>query len=400
MEDKKKKVKTRKKVTTRKIKNENEKTVKEESLKEKRIKDSDSYLFNQESLIDKFAIKINEKIKAERKNTKSQNNPYFWILKFLILIISVFVISFLFNSIRDLGTDIIYEINKTLRSVLSSIWEGVVNFTKHVFILYFIYSNIKSFIDSPYYERLYKNDKKMRDYKDKYFDLIILLIRILAIPFLIMILLIASAAMFIFIYFLFIVSNTSMIFSPFIISISTIYIAYLAYKHILRGFFDINYKVYKNSYLLGILLVLFGSMLVFYELREFKYVNNLPVAFETTKKVSSFDISGKNKIIIKNNSKLNNIKIYKNNNLKDEIKVYVEYFDTAKVEYVYEYNNDNNLVLRFESRTHFKPKNIVDILGIIEKGLIDKTIYNFNLFKYPNIKIYANMTTAEQIFIQ
>lgn len=356
---------------------------------------------NQEdSIFDLVSMRINETLKTERKNTSPRNNPYFWIVKAFLLIISIFLTYHIFEGFKEVGTELIYEINKSLRSILSGIWQFTVSFMKNILILYLVYSNIKLFVESPYYERLYKNDTEMRLNKEIIFDRLLKILKVLSIPFLFILLLLASTSLFLFFYFIFIWANGTSIISPFIISIAVIFISYLAYKHILVGFFDAKYRVNKNNYILALLIILFGSMLLFFELKEFKYDSNLPESVETIKQINTFDISGKDNIIIKNNSKLNNIKIYQNNNLKDEIKIYVEYYKTAKVEHIYKYNDDNNLILKFDSDTKFRLSDVYGLLGMIEKGLIDKTIYNYNLYKYPNIKIYVNEFNTDRIFIK
>lgn len=389
-----------KKVETKKV--DNIKVEKEIVEKRLEVKSVEKPKNNKKeiSIIDLLSLRINETLKSERKNTTADNNPYFWIVKFFILFFSIIGISILFDVIREVGTEAIYEINRSLRSILAGIWGFTVSFMKYILILHTVYINVKSFVKSPYYERLYAKDKEMRIKKELLFEKILRILKTLSIPFLVVLLLTGAFALFIFFYFIFIWINGTFIISPFLISISIILISYLAYKHILVGFYDAKYKINRKAYVLILLALLFSSALIFCELKDFKYDHSLPVAFETKKKVTTFDISARDKVIIKSNSKLNNAKVYKNDSLKDEIKIYIEYYDTAKVEYIYEYNDDNSLILTFNSKQNVKITDIPAILGIIEKGLIDKTIYNFNLFKYPNIKIYVNMNNADRIFIK
>ncbi len=389
-----------KKVETKKV--DNIKVEKEIVEKRLEVKSVEKPKNNKKeiSIIDLLSLRINETLKSERKNTTADNNPYFWIVKFFILFFSIIGISILFDVIREVGTEAIYEINRSLRSILAGIWGFTVSFMKYILILHTVYINVKSFVKSPYYERLYAKDKEMRIKKELLFEKILRILKTLSIPFLVVLLLTGAFALFIFFYFIFIWINGTFIISPFLISISIILISYLAYKHILVGFYDAKYKINRKAYVLILLALLFSSALIFCELKDFKYDHSLPVAFETKKKVTTFDISARDKVIIKSNSKLNNVKVYKNDSLKDEIKIYIEYYDTAKVEYIYEYNDDNSLILTFNSKQNVKITDIPAILGIIEKGLIDKTIYNFNLFKYPNIKIYVNMNNADRIFIK
>lgn len=353
----------------------------------------------EESIIDLVSMRINETLKADRKNTTPKNNPYFWIIKGLMLIAAIIFIVFIFNALEEIGTEIIYEINKSLRSVLSGIWIFTVSFIKNILVLYLIYSNVVQFVESPYYDRLYRKDLEMRNHKDILFDRIIKVLRLVSILFLIVLFLVAAFAIFIFFYFIFIWFNGTKILSPFIVSISVVFITYLAYRHILVGFFNSKQEINNRCYVLGLLLVLFGAMFLFYELKDFKYSSSLPEAFETKVKFTKFDISKKDKVIINNTSKLNNIKIQTNDSLGDEIHVYVEYYKTAKVNYIYQYNDNDDLLIKFDSDTTFGIRDIPDALGMVEKGLIDKTIYNFNLFKYPNIKIFVNTHNADRIFL-
>ena len=96
-------------------------------------------------------------------------------------------------------------------------------------------------------------------------------------------------------------------------------------------------------------------------------------------------------------TKLNTIKLLIDNDLLDEMRVELEYFETADVSYIYNFKNDNELNLEITSKLDFKIDNVFDVFKLASATFNNSTIYNYNLFKYPNITIYINENMSKNI---
>ena len=118
---------------------------------------------------------------------------------------------------------------------------------------------------------------------------------------------------------------------------------------------------------------------------------------KTVKQVKKFDLSKIEKINVKADTKLNTIKVLIDNDLLDEMRVELEYFETADVSYIYNFKNDNELNLEITSKLDFKIDNVFDVFKLASATFNNSTIYNYNLFKYPNITIYINENMSKNI---
>ena len=347
-------------------------------------------------VLEALSMRINDVLRPAKKDNK-KNNAYFWMFKFALLILFIVLINCLFDALGELGEGIIYIVGKSLRSVLSAIWTNSISFMKVLLITCLLYDNLKIFITSPYYGILYKDDKVMLPRKEKFFKVIDIIFKIFAVLFMLIVGALAALAMFGLIYMIVMVINGMYMVSPIIIMAAIFTISYFTFKFIQNKFFDFKVAITKNHFIVAFVVLVLGICFFGYEISSFEYKNTLPIDFELTRKEKSFEIDDNQIIKLKNNSKLNNMKILIDDELDGEIRVVFEYFETAKVKYSYEFNDNDDLKLIFSSDLDFGIENVYDVLKLFVSTFNSKTMYNYNLFKYPNIYVYVNQRDMERI---
>ena len=347
-------------------------------------------------VLEALSMRINDVLRPAKKDNK-KNNAYFWMFKFALLVIYVVLINWLFTELSGLGVTIIYLVGKSLRSVLSAIWICSIAFMKALLITCLLYDNLKIFMESSYYGILYKDDKKMLPKKEKFFHVIEVIFKVIAAFLLLIMGFMAALSMFGLIYMIVMVINGMFMVSPIIIMGAVFVICYFTFKYIQSKFFNLKVVITKNHFIISFVALLVGICFFGYETSSFEYKNTLPVDFELIRKEATFKVEDNQLIKLKNNSKLNNMKILIDEELDGEIRVVFEYFETAKVKYSYEFNDNDDLKLLFSSDLDFGVENVYDVLKLFVSTFNNKTMYNYNLFKYPNIYVYVSKADMERI---
>ena len=350
-------------------------------------------------VLEALSMRVNEVLRPAKKDNK-KNNAYFWIFKFLLLIIYIILINWIFEEVRGLGVSIIYLFGVSLRSVLSSIWIVVIGFMKELIILYLLYDHLKIFISSNYYECLYESDKKMKKKKESFFKAVDVFFKIVAGFFLFIVGIFSAVSLLSFIYMIVMLVNGTYLISPLIIALSIFVMCYFTFKFIQNKFYGGKAVITKHHFIVTTLVLILGIAFFGYETSSFEYKNTLPKDFEIIKKEKVFTLEEGQKIKLENVSKLNNMKILTDNELENEIKVVVEYYHTANVKYTYTFNEDDDLKLTFSSSLNFAPDDFEYVLKLFVETFNSKTMYNYNMFKYPNIYVYANSDDIERIKVE
>jgi len=341
-------------------------------------------------VLEALAIRINDVLRPDKKSKNKKNNAYFWAFKLLLLLLLIFVIKGIFNAFEDIGVSLIYALGKSLRSILSFVWIVSVRYVKGLTILYLMYDNFKIFVNSEYYNNLYAKRNKLRNRKEVVFYIIELVLKVSSVFFMIAIAFLGFISIYTFTIVIIMLIKNIYIISPLIIFGALFLISLLTFLHIKNKFFDSKQTIKNNHFVFAFSILIIGVLSLGYEMSSYEYVNGLPIEMETIIKEASFDINENIKINIKNHSKLNNIEVVYDDNLNDEMYVYFEYFETANVKYTYTFNDKDNLDLSFSSSLDFHPSNVNDVFQLIHSTFNRKTMYNYNLFKYPNITIKIN----------
>ena len=351
-------------------------------------------------VLESLAITINDALRPDKKSKNKKNNAYFWAFKFLLLLLFIFFIKESFKVFEEIGVTLIYTISKSLRSILSFIWVGSLRFIKGLIILYLMYDNFKVFVNSEYYNNLYKNNKKLRNRKENIFYLVELLLKVSAVFFMIAIAILGIIAVYgLLIIIIMLIKNIHII-SPLIIMGALFALSLVILLHIKNKFFGSVQTITTNHFIFVISVLVIGVFLFNYEVSSYEYMNTLPNEMETIVKEASFELKEGSKIKIKNDSKLNNVEVVYDETIGDEMYVSFEYFKTAKVRYTYTFNNNDYLELAFSSSLDFHPGNVNDVFKLVHSTFNRKTIYNYNLFKYPNITVRINPKYEKYLLIK
>lgn len=349
-------------------------------------------------VLDALSIRVNDLLKTTRVGTTDKkNSAYFWLFKLLLLMLYLWIICILFRATRELGVSLIYFFGKSLRSILSIGWVTITSLAEGIIVLYIVYQNACVFTESAFYKKLYHTDKPMKEKKDKVFNFIKGALQGVSIVFLVIIGFIATLALFIGAISINFLIDGVWIISPIIICLAIFAVCYNAFKYIQNKFFGIKTSITYNSILLSIIVLIIGVGAFGYETSSYEYKNGLPLGFETIKQIEKFDVSKVKSINIVSDTKLNNIKVLVDNDLVNDIRVELEYFETANVSYIYKFNEDEKLDLEITSDLNFKVENIFDVAKLASATFNNNTIYNYNLFKYPNITVYVNEKMADKI---
>lgn len=341
-------------------------------------------------VLEALAIRLNDVLRPDKKSKNKKNNAYFWTFKFIFLLLLIWLITIVFNSFEEFGVSLIYIIAKSLRSVLSIIWIVSLSYIKGLLILYLLFDNLKIFVESEYYDNLYESNRKLRLKKETVFKAIELILKVFAVFYMIGIAVVALVSAYILATIVFMLLKNVYVISPILIFGSILLISFFTFMHIKNKFFSIKQTISKNHFIFAFSILFLGVFFFGYETNSYEYKNQLPDGMELTHKEQVFTIKENQKIELKNNSKLDNLEVIYDDTLEDEMKVEFEYFETAEIRYVYTFNENDDLQLSFSSRLDFHSKNLEDVFNLVYSTFNRKTIYNYNLFKYPNITVRIN----------
>lgn len=352
-------------------------------------------------VLDALSIRLNDLLKTGKKGSvERKNSSYFWLFKLIFVVLYILLIVIIFDVTRDFGVALIYAFGKSLRSVLSLGWILILAFLKGILILYVVFNNLVDFMESDYYKKLYINDKPLFMRKNAIFGTIKTILQGFSIGFLLIVGFSSAVALFVAILFIKLLLDGVYIVSPIIICLAVFAICYLAFKHIQNKFFNTKPVISNSAFLFAVIILVIGVAFFGYETSGYEYKNGLPLGFETIKQTKLFDVSRTDKIVIKSNTKLDNLKVYIDDTLVDEIRVELEYYDTAEVSYIYTFNKTDDLYLTFTSDLKFDFEDLYDVAKLASATFSNNTVYNYNLFKYPNIRVYANERVAKKITTQ
>lgn len=341
-------------------------------------------------VLESLAILINDVLRPDKKSKNKKNNAYFWFFKLMLLLLLIFFINTSFKCFEEIGVALIYTIAKSLRSVLSCIWVFSLGFLKNLLILYLLYDNFKILISSEYYNNLYETNKKLRNRKENLFYVVELVLKVFAVFFMIITALVGLLAIYAFIIILIMLIKNVYIISPLIIMGAIFILALITFLHIKNKFFSNEQTITNNHFVFAFSVLVIGFLSLGYEMSSYEYNKSLPNEMDTIVKEAVFDLKEGKKINLKNDSKLNNIEVIYDETVEDKMYVSFEYFETADVKYTYTFNESDDLNLSFSSKLDFHPKNVNDVFKLIHSTFNRKTVYNYNLFKYPNITIKVN----------
>lgn len=156
-------------------------------------------------------------------------------------------------------------------------------------------------------------------------------------------------------------------------------------------------KKYLITLLVGIILFFTGITCFYLETRNYKEDKYLTANFSLEKTALEYDIY-ENQIFKITNDKTNkNMNIYIDNSLNNKIQIVVVHSDMLEIKN--NYSKEKDLVnIDLDSNLIIKEWNdVVDIYSLAVTSFTNKTIYNYTLLKYPEIRIYVNENNLDNI---
>ncbi len=360
----------------------------------------DKEKINSSDLLDKVSIKVNQWLNTEKKDREPKDNVYFWLVKFLLMIFLIHIVASLLDGFALAGKELVYVFAKSLRGALSSVWVVSLEIIRDLIILLILVDNLRDFVGSKYYKRLYSKDKKRKKVKETIFKVIDIILKVESVAFLIVFGFFGAVALFGFIYLIIIIIGGTQVVSPLIIFLSIFAICYFAFRHVQYRVFGVKTIVTRHFFIVGFIVLLLGVTFFAYEVKGYEYVNSLPTGFIMDSKEVNVRIEGLEKIVITSDSKLNNIKLYVDENVaKDEILIKTDSYKTSDISYIYKYLEDS-MNITITSDLKYDIDYTEDILNLFVSTLKKKTIYNYNLIKYPNINVYINPSNSNRVSIE
>ena len=361
-----------------------------------------------DDVLDALSMRLNQNLRTEKEIDDKKNNVYFWLFKFLILLVYLAVVIFVFEGIKELGVTLIYLFAVSLRSVLSFLYYVGVTFTECVVVTYILLKNLKIFTKSTYYSRLYAKDRYMLKRKKKFFGVIESILEAFGVVYLVFIGLLEVAIVCVITMLITLAFNGMYMFSLLSICVVLLIMSVLIFEEVKCKFFGYKSKVRKEHIEVTFLALVFTLICFGYETSGYKVSKSLPDDMDTITQSFNMTIPMKeekpneavvNNIYISSNAKFDNVEIKTDNSLGNSIKVELEYFKTARTSYVNYFNDQNNYEIRFDGEVDFKVENLKDVFYLGMKTIDDKTMYNYNMFKYPKVTIYANTNIQKLIHL-
>ncbi len=148
----------------------------------------------------------------------------------------------------------------------------------------------------------------------------------------------------------------------------------------------------------GLAVFLIGIAWFYLETINFDIDKNLTNNFEMKQEVLEYEVTDDETFRITNFNTNKNMNLYIDNSLSNEVRIVVVYPDIMRVKSKYytidekdlvRINIENNLIMDFDTL------NDLYDLGII--SLKNKTLYNYSLLKYSEVRVFVNENYKENI---
>ena len=353
-----------------------------------------------DDLLDALSLRLNQNLRTEKQIDDKKNNVYFWLFKFLILIVYLLILNAGFFIVKELGQYLIYLFAVSLRSVLSFIFVTGITFVQLLATTYILLKNLKIFTKSTYYKKLYAKDRYMLKKKRAFFGTIESILQAFGVVFLVFMGCLGVILVSIIVMLLILASHKLYMFSLMAVAIILLVLCFLVYGEIKSKFFGLKSKVRKEHLYIGLLALIFSILCFGYETNGYKLSTSLPNSMETITKSLSINISNIEKVNVKTNAKFNNVELVQDNSLSDIIVVKVEYFKTAEVSYKSYFKDSDDLDIEFDGAVNFTMDNFTDVFKLGVETIRTKTMYNYNMFKYPKVTIYAGSAEYDRLNIE
>ncbi len=354
-----------------------------------------------DDILDALSMRINQSLRTEKAIDDKKNNVYFWLFKFLILVCYLVLVSIGFYIAKEVGVYLIYLFAVSLRSILSFVYRFGLTFIQFIFVTYVLLKNLKIFTKSNYYKRLYAKDRYMLKKKRSFFGTIEKVLKALGIAYLVVIGIISVILVSIGVILVVMMFNNMFMLSLFAVILILLLLCLFIFEEMRAKFFGLKSWVKKEHLYVGLLALIFAVVCFGYETNSYKLNPRLPSNMETVSQSFNLTLSNIDSVNISSNAKFNNIELKIDNSLDGVVRFETESYETAYVSYVNHFNSDTrNMDIKFDGETNFKLKNIKDVFKLGEETIKNKTMYNYNMFKYPKVTVYVSMSDYNKVNVK
>ena len=316
------------------------------------------------------------------------------IIKLVVLVLIYFICGLIADGLVLGGSYIIYQVADTGRSILSGIWNIVVNLTYFLFIIVSLFELTHIAEKDNKFFAIY-TDKKS---KKKLFLTINNIIKALGIVILIPLFVIDIASLFalgimvgylrkgIYLISLFVALIAMVLF------ITTIIL--LIKKLLSRE--NNNLKKYLASMIISGVVIAGGFIGLIIETANYKIDQNLTTDFKMSVIKNEYKMDTTKDYVFYNNGNNENIKLVIDEDMGSYIEVKITHSQTSEVSSKIKKEN-NKMNIYYDQDLNIQPDDLENLLNLGVSCLKDKTIYNYTLLKYAKIEVRVSSQYADKI---
>lgn len=160
-------------------------------------------------------------------------------------------------------------------------------------------------------------------------------------------------------------------------------------------------KKYLFKLFAGFIVFLLGATWFYIETIDYSVSSNLSNHISMKVEKLEYEISNDKTFVITNRNSNKNIQLLIDNSITDnKVKVEIDHANILNVASNYYVINDDGKEfnkLDFESALSISKDTVLSLYDLGIDSLRDKTVYNYNLLRYPNIKVYVHENYRENI---
>ncbi len=321
------------------------------------------------------------------------------IIKFFILMIIIMILKIPFHILQEIGIGILHFGNNPISQMIKFLWKTFVWAIYFIscFVLLFIFfktqldkSTNNNEVKIPKDLEIKKKEKEKQQQNKKESFLKTVVIIFLTVP-IVLINIPLYVALSVIIYAL--IKGIS-IYGLLMVFLGLIIIFSNLYNMVISIFHNKN-KIYLFPYIVGMILIIIGSLFTFEYINKITYYDKLPET-NLTIETDIYKDKIKGKLIIQHDNSRTTLKV--DNSMKDnEIKIVTKYYD-GYVDFsknIYFNETSNIAYLNF----HYKdtsPK-YKDLIHVIINNLKDNKIYNYSQIYKLFVEVHGNDNTLKNV---
>ena len=338
-----------------------------------------------------FLNKVSNKIyglleKLSNTIIKNDNNIVIkTIIKVIVLLLTYILLGILCNIIKELGILLIYLVGLSGRAIIAWIWRTVIWFTYILFIIVSIYRLVENIEDNE--KLIFKNKRKDDKVKNNIKMTIRNIVKVLSIIILIPLFVCDIGLIFTLGLFLGYIKDGIYLISIFgtIIGLIIFFTGFIFLVKSLLSNKNTRLKKYFISMVVAIVVVSLSSVLLVFEVKDYKRIDNLTEDFNESAVIQEYKLN-KNKKYHIITEYYKEVEIVEDEDMGSYMQVEVRHYTTNSVNTKLEdYDKKVNIV--YTSDLDLEIKDYSNIYNLLLTSIKDKKLYNYLLLKYPKIKI-------------